>query len=62
MDSDVNDQPVVAAKVVAGSIAGGVTIICIWAMRQFAHVEVPGEVASAFTTVCSGLAAYLKKS
>lgn len=38
-------------KVGAGALAGAVSIIAVWVLRQFFDIEVPGEVASAGTTV-----------
>lgn len=45
-------------KVVAGALAGAVTVILVWAAKQYGHVELPGEVSSAVTTVLSAVAAY----
>lgn len=39
-------------KVAAGGVAGSITIILVWVLGFF-HVEVPPEVASAFTTIIS---------
>jgi biotin transporter BioY len=46
-------------KVAAGSIAGGLSIIAVWVAGLFG-LDVPPEVASAFTVVVSGTAGYLK--
>lgn len=51
----------VSPKVVAGGLAGASTIILVWGLRQFVGVELPGEVASAVTTLLSGVAAFFKK-
>jgi hypothetical protein len=46
-------------KVIGGAFAGAVTIVLVWAVKQFASVEVPAEVASALTTIVSAAVAYL---
>lgn len=38
-------------KVGAGALAGGLSIILVWAVKQFAHLEIPAETASAITVV-----------
>ena len=38
-------------KVAAGVLAGAITAIVVWCVRQFAKIEVPAEVAMAITTV-----------
>jgi len=45
-------------KVAAGGLAAALSIIIVWLLR-FASIEVPGEVASAFTTVLGFATAYL---
>lgn len=44
-------------KVIQGGLWGGVTIILIWIMGMFG-LEVPSEVAQAFTIVISQSAAW----
>ena len=44
-------------KVVAGTIAGAVTIILVWA-ASLASIQIPPEVASAITTLLSAIAAW----
>lgn len=46
-------------KVIGGAFAGAVTIVLVWAVKQFAGVEAPAEVASAFTTITTAVVAYL---
>lgn len=46
-------------KAVAAGAAGAATIILVWVLGQFAHVSVPPEVASAFTTLIASGATYL---
>lgn len=48
-------------KVVAGGVAGAVSILVVYALT-LAGVEVPPEVASALTVVAGFVAAYLKRS
>lgn len=51
------ERPV--AKVTAAALAGAVSVILIWILGLLG-VDVPPEVASAFTTVLSFAAGYLK--
>ena len=46
-------------KVVAGGVAGAVTVVLVWAVGTFAKVDIPAEVASAITTILSFAASYL---
>lgn len=46
-------------KVAAGGLAAGVTIILVW-VAQMLGLDVPPEVASAFTAVVSAVAGYVK--
>ena len=46
-------------KVAAGSLAGAITILIVFVADKFG-LEVPAEVASAFTVVLSFAAGYLK--
>jgi putative flippase GtrA len=55
MNSDITPQP----KVIAGGIAGSITVVLLWVLRQYAGVEVPQEVAAAVTTIFGFAAAYL---
>ena len=38
-------------KVGAGLLAGSLTVILIWAMKQYGGTDIPGEVGSAITTI-----------
>lgn len=49
-------------KVTAGVLAGALTIIAAWALSQFAHVEIPGYVSSAVTTVLTAVVSYIVPS
>jgi len=49
-------------KVAAGGAAGALSIIIVWAARQFGHTEIPAEVASAFTTLLAFLVSYITPS
>lgn len=46
-------------KVAAASLAGAVTVIVVWVAGEFG-LDVPPEVASAFTAVLAGGAGWLK--
>lgn len=48
------------SKVVAGSVAGAVTVIVVWA-ASLAGLDVPAFVAAAFTTLVSFGASYLTR-
>lgn len=48
-------------KVMAGGLAGALTIILIWAVQSFSTVVVPGEVGSAITAVLSFIVSYFTK-
>lgn len=52
--TDLTPQP----KVVAGGVAGAVTVLLVYAFG-LAGVDVPAEVAAAVTTVISFAAGYL---
>ena len=42
----------------ASVIAGAITVLIVWGLKQYAHTEIPGEAASAMTTVISFVAGY----
>ncbi len=44
-------------KVATGALAGAVSVILVWIITK-CGIEVPPEIASAFTTVISALAGY----
>jgi len=45
-------------KMAASVIAGAITVLIVWGLKQYAHTEIPGEAASAMTTVISFVAGY----
>jgi hypothetical protein len=47
-------------KVAAAGIAGAISIILVWVLNSGVGVDVPPEVASAFTTVVAFAAGYIK--
>lgn len=47
-------------KVVAGGVAGAVTVVLVW-VAGLAGLDVPAEVASAFTVIVSFAAGYFKR-
>jgi hypothetical protein len=53
-------SPSPTRKVIAGAIAGSSATIIVWVLNATVFVKspMPAEVAAAFTTVLSGLAAY----
>lgn len=53
---DYTPQP----KVAAAGIAGAITVLVVFGLKQFAHIEVPAEVAAALTAVISFAAGYIK--
>jgi hypothetical protein len=46
-------------KTTSGGLAGGLTIITIWALKQFWGIEVTNEVAQGFTLVFTSLVYYV---
>ena len=40
------------------SLAGAATVIVVWALKQFAKVDVPVEVAMAITTIATVAASH----
>lgn len=46
-------------KVGSAALAGGLSIILVWMIKQFGHVEIPPEVASGITTVLSFVTGYV---
>lgn len=56
MNSPLAPQP----KVLAGGAAGAAALVIVWAASQF-NVDVPAEVAVAFSTLLSFAASYIKK-
>ncbi len=46
-------------KVVAAALAGSATTIVLFLLSTYAHVDLPGEVAAAITTVLSFLIGYI---
>lgn len=51
--------PIPHRKVNAAALAGGVSIILVWAIKEFSGHAIPGEVASGLTTVLSFIVSYL---
>lgn len=47
-------------KVAAAGVAGAITILIVWVVQSFTNLDIPPEVASAFTTVVAFLAGYIK--
>lgn len=46
-------------KVAAGVFAGSLVAIIVWAVRQFAKVEIPAEIAMAGSTAITFVVQYL---
>lgn len=49
----------VERKVTAGALAGAVTVIGGWALREFGGIDLPAEVASAVTTILTFATSWL---
>lgn len=47
------------AKTNAGGIAALVVLVLVWALKQWAHVDMPPEVAAAITGIVTYVASYL---
>lgn len=49
-------------KVQAGGLGGAVTVVLVWLLGALANIDIPPEVASAFTTIiATGLAYWIKE-
>lgn len=46
-------------KVGSAALAGGLSIILVWMIKEFAQVNIPAEVASGITTVLSFVTGYV---
>lgn len=46
-------------KVSAGALAGAFSILFVYLVKTFAHQDIPGEAASAITTVFTFLVSYM---
>ena len=46
-------------KVGSSALAGGLSIIMVWALKEWGHVDMPPEVASGVTVVISFITGYL---
>lgn len=46
-------------KVSAAGIGGSVSVVLLWAVKQFFEIEIPQEVAAAIATVISFASGYL---
>lgn len=45
-------------KVLAGGVAGALTVLLVYGLKAFAGIDLPAEVSAAVTTVLSFTAAY----
>ncbi len=45
-------------KVATGALAGALSVIIVWGISAGFHIQIPAEVASAFTTLISGVSSY----
>lgn len=46
-------------KAIGAGLAGALTIVIVWAVHQWGSIDVPPEVASAFTTIIAGAATWI---
>lgn len=46
-------------KVAASTIAGAVVVVVVYVLHQFAHIELPDEVAAALVVMLAGSAGWL---
>ena len=49
-------------KVITGSLGGSFTIIVVWVLNRFGGIEIPTEVAQAFTVLVGFGIAYCVSS
>ena len=52
---------VIPASTATTALAGALTTIVVWALRAFAHVDAPVEVATAITTLAAAVACHFTK-
>lgn len=45
-------------KVGAGMLAGALSVLLVWAAKEYGGTEIPGEAGSAITTVLTFLVSY----
>lgn len=45
-------------KVSASALAGALSVILVWATKQWGQIEMPGEIGSAITTILSFVTSY----
>ena len=64
MATQLIDQPTATPtnKVAAAGIAGALSVFVIYLVGAIFGIEVPAEVASAFTTLVAFVAAYFKRN
>ena len=59
----INDPPPPPSKKIASAaLAGAFTVVFAWVLNEFYHVDLPGYVGSAITTIISALVGYLVPS
>ena len=46
-------------KVVVGTLAAALSVVLVWGLQSFSGINVPPEIASAFTTIIGAAAGYL---
>lgn len=47
------------AKVTAATLAGAVTTVFVWGLKQYGNIDLPGEVAAALTTILAFAAGWI---
>lgn len=47
------------AKVTAATLAGAITTVLVWGLKEFVGVQLPGEVAAALTTIMAFAAGWI---
>lgn len=52
----------IQSKVAMGGIGGCVSIILLWALKQYLEIDPPPDVVQAFTTLCCFGAGWATKS
>jgi hypothetical protein len=46
-------------KITASTLAGAITAILIWLLQEYAHTDIPPEIAVAIATIISAIVGYL---
>lgn len=54
----IRDSLMPTRKVGSSAIAGSLTILIVWALKDYAHIEFPSEASAAFGVIITALTGY----